>query len=166
MVKPFDEYTWVCVAAAASAVIATLALIDYCFALRKNRSTGGILTNSIGIQKVIISYVCCLTKGLTNFSGVSIITAILFMEPIEHKHLLKEPRSKARDNLILKWLFLGTLLALMYRSVLLATLVSVDYEKQIDTVEDLIVTEKPILTARGSIQLHFSIFFDKSLAEI
>ena len=78
------------------------------------------------------------------------------MEPIEHKHLLREPRSQARNNLILKWLFLGTLLALMYRSVLLATLVSVDYEKQIDTVEDLLVTEKPILMARGSIQLQFN----------
>ena len=52
------------------------------------------------------------------------------MEPIEHRQLLRKPTSNARDSLILKWLFLGTLLALMYRSVLLATLVSVDYEKQ------------------------------------
>ena len=63
-------------------------------------------------------------------SGVSIIVAITLMEPIEHRHLLREPKSQTRDNLILKWLFMGTLLALMYRSVLLATLVSVDYEKQ------------------------------------
>ena len=52
------------------------------------------------------------------------------MEPIDNRHLLREPKSQVRDNLILKWLFMGTLLALMYRSVLLATLVSVDYEKQ------------------------------------
>ena len=52
------------------------------------------------------------------------------MEPIEHRQLLRKPTSNVRDSLILKWLFLGTLLALMYRSVLLATLVSVDYEKQ------------------------------------
>ena len=37
------------------------------------------------------------------------------------------------------------------RSVLLATLVSVDYEKQIDTVEDLLETEKPVLTGSNTI---------------
>ena len=34
---------------------------------------------------------------------------------------------------------------------MLATLVSVDYEKQIDTVEDLLETEKPVLTGSNTI---------------
>ena len=95
----------------------------------------------------------------------------MLVEPIELKRVLKKPCSRAKDFLIFKWIFVGFLLALMYRSVLststhgsnhhyskncdrsvlLATLVSVEYEKQINTVEDLLETEKPVMTAGKTI---------------
>ena len=84
-------------------------------------------------------------------SGISITVAVMLVEPIEHRHLLRKSSSKAKDILLLKWILLGTLLALMYRSVLLATLVSVEYEKQIDTVEDLHDTKRPILMGGNTI---------------
>ena len=62
----------------------------------------------------------------------------MLLEPVEQRHLLKKPSSRARHILVLKWIFTGTLLALMYRSVLLATLVSVEYEKQIGILKQLL----------------------------
>ena len=57
----------------------------------------------------------------------------------------KKPYSKARTPLVAAWLLLGYLITMSYKSVLLASLVSIQYEKPIETLEDMLVTDKKIL---------------------
>ena len=57
----------------------------------------------------------------------------------------KKPCSKARMFLVMEWMLLGFLLTLFYKSVLLASLVSVQNEKPIDTLEDMLLTDRKIL---------------------
>ena len=55
------------------------------------------------------------------------------------------PCSKARSFLVMEWMLLGFLLTLSYKSVLLASLVSVQSEKPIETLEDMLHTDRQIL---------------------
>ena len=57
----------------------------------------------------------------------------------------KKPSSKARISLVTAWLLLGFLIVMGYKSVLLASLVSVQNEKPIETLEDMLVTDRKIL---------------------
>ena len=66
-------------------------------------------------------------------------------EAVSEQYIRKESSSKARLLLIVMWMVAGFLLCASYKSVLLATLVSVEYEKPVDTLDDLLETEKPIV---------------------
>ena len=57
----------------------------------------------------------------------------------------KKPCSKARMLLVMEWMLLGFLITLSYKSVLLASLISVQNEKSIDTLEDMLLTDRKIL---------------------
>ena len=57
----------------------------------------------------------------------------------------KKPCSKARIYLVVEWLLLGYLITMSYKSVLRASLVSIQYEKPIETLEDMLVTDRKIL---------------------
>ena len=57
----------------------------------------------------------------------------------------KKQCSIARISLVAAWLVLGYLITMSYKSVLRASLVSIHYEKPIDTLEDLLVTDRKIL---------------------
>ena len=57
----------------------------------------------------------------------------------------KKPCSKARFFLVMKWMLLGFLLTLSYKSVLLSCLVYVRNEKPIETLEDMLRTDRKIL---------------------
>ena len=57
----------------------------------------------------------------------------------------KKPSSKARISLVTEWLLLGFLINMGYKSVLRASLVSVQYEKPIETLEDMLVSDRKIL---------------------
>ena len=55
-----------------------------------------------------------------------------------------------RKTLILKWIFLGNVLTMAYKSTLLSTLVTIRYNKPIDTLADLDSSGLPFLLAKGS----------------
>ena len=57
----------------------------------------------------------------------------------------KKPCSKARMLLVMEWMLLGFLITLSYKSVLLASLISVQNEKSMDTLEDMLLTDRKIL---------------------
>ena len=50
--------------------------------------------------------------------------------------------AKAKQILLLVWLVVGFLLTVSYKSVLLSNLVNIGYEKTIDTVDDMLNSEK------------------------
>ena len=66
-------------------------------------------------------------------------------ESVSNLYIRKESSAKARQFLIINWMLFGFFLCNSYKSVLRATLVSVEYEKPIDTLEDLLKTDKPII---------------------
>ena len=53
--------------------------------------------------------------------------------------------SRARCLLVIAWLMLGYLMTMSYKSVLLTSLVSIQYERPIETLEDLLVTDRKII---------------------
>ena len=65
-------------------------------------------------------------------------------ENVSERYIRKERSTLARLFLIVNWMGAGFLLCASYKSVLLATLVSVEYEDPVDTIDDLLETEKPI----------------------
>ena len=56
----------------------------------------------------------------------------------------KQPCAKAREMLILKWAIVGFLLTNSYKSVLLSNLINIEYEEALDTVEDILRSDKPL----------------------
>ena len=55
-----------------------------------------------------------------------------------------------RKLLILKWIVLGSILSMSYKSTLLSTLVTIRYEKTIETVFDLDTSRLPLLLTEGT----------------
>ena len=66
-------------------------------------------------------------------------------ESVSTSYIRKESSTLARLILIVNWMGAGFLLCASYKSVLLATLVSVEYEDPVDTIDDLLKTDKPII---------------------
>ena len=62
----------------------------------------------------------------------------------EDKYFHKHPCAMARDVLILKWAMTGFLLTISYKSVLLANIINIEYEKGYNTVEDVLGSNKPV----------------------
>ena len=71
-------------------------------------------------------------------------------EKLDKKYVNKKKCFKARHLLVMEWMLYGYILSLGYKSVLLSTLISVSYEKPIDTVEDGINANKPIVALGNS----------------
>ena len=78
------------------------------------------------------------------FTGMFITIGFLLREPVEDSYIHKENHAKARKLLIPIWMFLAFILSVGYTSVLLTTLVSIEYEKPVDTAQDLVNADKPI----------------------
>ena len=99
------------------------------------------------------------------FSGIIITLGVIIQQNVEVSYILKGNCAKSRKFLILKWMMIGVLLSNGYRSVLLATLVSPTFEKPIDTIQDLLDTERPIY-AGGSIRKSFRYSSLESLKQL
>ena len=52
--------------------------------------------------------------------------------------------------LVLHWIIVGFILSVSYRAVLRGMYMKIDYEKPIDTVDDLLESEMKLLVARDS----------------
>ena len=65
-------------------------------------------------------------------------------ESQKHDYFHKQPCAIAREMLILKWAMIGFLFTIGYKSVLLSTMINIEYEKPLDTVEDILRSDKPL----------------------
>ena len=65
-------------------------------------------------------------------------------QTVDEKTISRKHNLKAENVIILIWMFTGFLITSGYKSVLLSTLVSIEYERPIDTIYDLLQTEMPI----------------------
>ena len=93
---------------------------------------------------IVIAYVF-------NFSGIFVIGGALIDESQDDRFIRKRPSAKAREIFVLKWLMVGFLLTIMYKSVLRSNMIHIKYEKGIDSVEDVLnTTDKKVLYMSSS----------------
>ena len=65
------------------------------------------------------------------------------------RYISKSPCAKARKVVISMWILLGFLITISYKSVLRANMMSTEYEKGIDSIEDMIVSDKQLMAIRS-----------------
>ena len=58
--------------------------------------------------------------------------------------------SRARSFLVLKWTILGFFLTISYKSVLRAILMKIEYDDTIDTIDDMVQSDRQLMVARDS----------------
>ena len=63
---------------------------------------------------------------------------------------IHRPGYGTRQAIILKWIFLGSLLTLAYKSMLLSSLIPIRYETTIDTLEDMEESGLPMLIVNST----------------
>ena len=51
----------------------------------------------------------------------------------------------ARDVVVLKWAIMGLILCASYKGILLSKLINIEYEKGLDSVEDVLRSEKTVV---------------------
>ena len=80
------------------------------------------------------------------FCFVDIIVCIgaAIEENQEDHYISKKSGAKAREVLVIIWILVGFLLTISYKSVLRSNMIHVRYEKPIDSVEELLKTDKQI----------------------
>ena len=70
-------------------------------------------------------------------------------ESIVNKYIFKRHCAYARKVLVVEWILMGFLLSISYKSVLLANMMSVVYEKGINSIDDMINSKKPLLVIQS-----------------
>ena len=72
----------------------------------------------------------------------------------KNNYISERKCSRARSLLVLKWSLLGFLLTISYKSVLRAMMMKVEYENTIDTIDDMLLSERKLFVA-GDTQLRY-----------
>ena len=80
-------------------------------------------------------------------SGILICIGAIIDEAQADKYIRKKPCARARELLVLKWLTFGYILTISYKSVLLSTLIHINYENPIDSIEDALQSQKQIVSS-------------------
>ena len=97
---------------------------------------------SIKINSTYPTFVTC-------YFLADLCIAISFIEEsVPHAWFNRRGFVASRKLLILQWLMFGSILLLGYKSTLLATLIPINYEKPINTVDDLANSNMPLLIAK------------------
>ena len=80
---------------------------------------------------------------------------LLIEEAPKSEYFHKRPCPKARDVVVLKWAIMGLILCASYKGILLSKLINIEYEKSIDSIDDVLRSNKPVavLGASGIINL-------------
>ena len=78
------------------------------------------------------------------FVGVHITIGSVLEESQKDDYFHKKPCAKAREMLVLKWAMIGFFFTISYKSVLLSNMINIEYEKPLDTVEDVLRSDKQL----------------------
>ena len=90
------------------------------------------------------------------FIGLTVVFGFVLGQAVAEKHATIRSDFKAKSILILVWLITGYFFSCGYKSVLLSTLVSIEYEKPIDSVQDMLKSEKLLLVNSFTNELFLS----------
>ena len=81
------------------------------------------------------------------FSALEFCIGALIDEAQEDSYIARRSCSKARKLLVMKWMVVGFFFSISYKSVLRAMMIKVEYEKTIDTIDDMLQSEMPLMIA-------------------
>ena len=76
--------------------------------------------------------------------GIFISIGPIIDEVQEYKYVNNRNCAKARQLLLITWLFVAFNITLSYKEVLIANLINVEYEDTIDNLDDLVRSGMPI----------------------
>ena len=77
----------------------------------------------------------------------------------QNNYIFERKCSRARSLLVLKWTLLGFLLSISYKSVLRAMMMKVDYDEPIETIDDVLQSDRKFL-AQGDTYQRFLLMRD------
>ena len=75
---------------------------------------------------------------------------LLIEEAPKSEYFHKKPCPKARDVIVLKWAIMGLILCASYKGILLSNLINIEYEKPVDSIDDVLRSNKPVAVMGGS----------------
>ena len=88
------------------------------------------------------------------FSDVFFSIGAIIEEAQNNEYFQKQPCAKARELVVLKWAMIGFLLTISYKSVLLSKLINIEYEKGLDSVDDVLSSNKPVVLDGASAEIN------------
>ena len=90
------------------------------------------------------------------YNNSDIISAIAFClgavidEAQEDDYIARRSCSGARKLILMKWMIVGFFFTMCYKSYMRAMMIKIDYEKTIDTIDDMLKSEIAINMASGT----------------
>ena len=145
IIIPFDKYIWLFTFGCICAQFLLLVAMQYLY----SHVTGTIIPNDF-IYEGRHYYQPHLTYV---WWGVEISDIFLSTELIPKRRLtrwIQRPGFGVRKIVILKWMVLGNILTLGYKTTLLSSLIPIRYEDTIDSMDDLDKSGLPLLISKGS----------------
>ena len=97
-----------------------------------------------------------LWEYLVAFNNVVIISAIVFClgavidEAQQDNYIARRSCSGARKLLLMKWMIVGFFFTMCYKSYMRAMMIKIDYEKTIDTIDDMLKSKIPIMMTNST----------------
>ena len=151
LIKPCDNYVWYLLASSVVAISLTLMVVDLIFAKWKDTSTDGIFHQS---KKYASLSFRTFDHKSNFFAGIIIGIGAIIDEAIMDQYICKTPCAGARKIIVCMWILFGFLITISYKSVLLANMTSIEYEKGIDSIEDMLNSNKPLMVI-SSMKVNF-----------
>ena len=131
LIKPFDGLIWTSVAASVVATTLTLVMIDKLSASWKPWTSK--IPPHLSTQNIYKIQVSIINKTIV--IDAFIVFGMVLDKGLELDQGVRSQIAKAKLIMLAEWMLLAFLISLSYRSVLLATIVSPEYEKPIDTIQ-------------------------------
>ena len=141
LTNPCDKYVWSLLAPSVLAIILAILVIDISYAKWSQTSMKGALHQS----RRNMPYRSPGYESVFNIAGIIIGIGAIMDEAIPDHFITKRSCAAARKLLVSQWILLGFLLTLSYKSVLRANMMSTEYEKGIDSIDDMINSKKPLM---------------------
>ena len=153
LTKPFDSFTWVFTLISLVTVSIALICIEKLYATWSKESYDDTVfhckckSSKTGILAIAInSY----SLGI-EFSFGAIIDRNNLRTNYDKDYAFQQSGSKARTWIVSKWIIVAFFLTISYKSVLLAMLMNIYYEDTIDSVDDMLASDRSLVVASDAI---------------
>ena len=152
LTKPFDSFTWVYTLISLVTVSIALLCIEKLHATWSKEFADDTIfhckykSKTESLALAIISY----SLGI-EFSFGAIIDRNNLRTNYDKDYAFQQSGSKARTWIVSKWIIVAFFLTISYKSVLLAMLMNIYYENTIDSVDDMLASDRSLVVASDAI---------------